>query len=47
MRSTTAASSSGTSGRSDWTGRGCRFWCQISFCATDPSGNGGLAVKRK
>ena len=24
-----------------------RFWCQISFCATDPSGNGGLPVRRK
>src|SRR5438067_8439913 len=44
---TTAATPSGTSGRSARTGRGSRCWCQISFWATDPSGNGGWAVSRK
>ena len=45
--STTATISSGRSERSDLIGRGGRFWCQMSFCATDPSGNGGLPVRRK
>ena len=38
----TARTPSGTSERSVVMALGCRVWCQISFCATVPSANGGL-----
>ena len=45
--SRTAAISTGTSARIDRTGLGWRVWCQISFCATEPSANGGRPVRMK
>jgi hypothetical protein len=45
--STMAMTSSGTSARNVLIDFGWRFWCQISFWATEPSGNTALPVSRK